>query len=322
MAHATAGHTAHGRTAQSPREFGAPAWGDILKRVKTAIGADNLSLVAAGSAFYALLALFPALGAVVALYGLFNDPAAVTAQVQQLGDVIPQEARNIIETQLQRVSGAGGTALSIGAAVSFLLALWSSSKGVKSLMTALNIVYGEEETRGFIKLNAVALGLTLALLVFVVLSLVAVAVLPAVIGMLGLQGVAETLARWLRWPLLGVVAVGVLAVLYRYAPDRARPQWRWVVWGAVVATLLWLLGSALFSLYVTNFGSYNETFGSVAAIVVLMMWFYLSALFVLIGGELNAEMERQTRRDTTPGPAQPQGRRGAHAADSVGERRR
>ena len=322
MAQATAGHAAHGRSAHSPRDFGTPAWGDILKRVKTAIGADNLSLVAAGSAFYALLALFPALGAVVALYGLFNDPAAVTAQVEQLGDVIPQEARNIVETQLQRVASAGGTALSVGAAVSFLIALWSSSKGVKSLMTALNIVYGEKETRGFIKLNAVALALTLVMLVFVVLALVAVAVVPAVIGMLGLQGVGEALARWLRWPLLGGVAVGILAVLYRYAPDRARPEWRWVVWGAVVATVLWLIGSALFSLYVSNFGSYNETFGSVAAIVVLMMWFYLSALFVLIGGELNAEMERQTRRDTTQGAEEPQGRRGAYAADTVGERRR
>src|SRR5690606_4642852 len=156
-----------------------------------------------------------------------------------------EQARMVIGTQLERVASAGGTALSFGAAFSFLLALWSASKGVKSLMTALNIVYGEQEDRGFVKLNAVALLLTLVVLAFVLLALIAVAILPAVVGMLGLPAIIETLARWLRWPLLGVVAVGILAVLYRYAPSRARPEWRWVVWGAVAATVLWLIGSAL-----------------------------------------------------------------------------
>jgi membrane protein len=145
---------------------------------------------------------------------------------------------------------------------------------------------------------------------------------PALINMLNLPGFVEVLARWARWPLLAGVAIAILGVLYRYAPSRENAEWRWVVGGAAVATVLWLIGSALFSLYVSNFGSYNETFGSVAAVVVLMMWFYLSTYFVLLGGELNAELEHQTVRDTTTGEPQPLGHRGAHMADTVGERRR
>jgi len=312
----------HGRYAERPRDFSRPAWGDVLRRVKASMSEDNLSLIAAGAAFYGLLAIFPSLAALVSIYGIFTDPATVTEQMDRVAGIIPDDARMVIEGQLQRVASAGGTALSVGVAVSFLFTLWSASKGVKSLMTALNIVYNEKEERGFIKLNATALLLTLVVLAFVLVALVAVAVVPAVVGMLNLPSVGEALARWLRWPLLGAVAVGILAVLYRYAPSRARPEWRWVIWGAVAATVLWLIGSALFSLYVSNFGSYNKTFGSVAAVVVLMMWFYLSAYFVLLGGELNAELERQTARDTTVGEPKPLGRRGAYAADTVGERRR
>lgn len=311
-------HADHGRYAERPRDFSRPAWGDVLRRVKSSTSEDNLSLVAAGAAFYALLAIFPALAALVAIYGLFTDPATVTQQLDRVADIIPDEARMILESQLQRVASAGSTALSIGAAASFLFALWSASKGVKSLMTALNIVYGEREERGFIKFNGTALLLTLVVLAFVLVALVAVAVVPAIAGLLNLPPVVEGLVRWLRWPLLGAAAVGILAVLYRYGPSRARPQWRWVIWGAVAAAVLWLIGSALFSLYVSNFGSYNETFGSVAAVIVLMMWFYLSTYSVLLGGELNAELEHQTARDTTTGEPQPLGRRGARVADTVG----
>src|SRR5690606_6626334 len=281
-----------GRYGEPSRDLSRPAWRDVLRRVRAETSEDNLSLVAAGAAFYALLAVFPALAALVAVYGLFTDPATVGEQLEAVSDILPGEARNLITAQLERIASAGGTALSVGAAVSFLIALWSASKGVKSLMTALNIVYGEKERRGFLKLNALALLLTLVVLGFVVVALVAVAVLPAVVGMLNLPPLIEGLARWLRWPLLGAVAVGILSVLYRYAPARARAGWRSVVYGAAAATALWLVGSALFSLYVSNFGRYNETFGSVAAPVVLMLWFYLSAYFVLLGGELNAELER------------------------------
>ena len=317
MAHA---HADDGRYAERPQDLSRAAWSDVLHRVRGSIGKHNLSLVAAGAAFYGLLAIFPALAALVALYGLFTDPATVTQQMDRVAGIIPADARMILEGQLQRVASAGGTALSIGAAVSFLFTLWSASKGVKSLMSALNIVYGEKEARGFLKLNATALVLTLVVLAFVLVALVAVAVVPALVAMLDLPSLVEGLARWVRWPLLGGAAVLILAVLYRYGPSRSRAQWRWVMWGAIVATVLWLVGSAHFSLYVSNYGRYNETFGSVAAVVVLMMWFYLSAYFVLLGGELNAELERQTELDTTRGRPKPIGRRGAYVADTVGER--
>src|SRR5690606_27737023 len=179
-------HADHGRYAERPRDFSRPAWGDVLRRVKSSTSEDNLSLVAAGAAFYALLAIFPALAALVAIYGLFTDPATVTQQLDRVADIIPDEARMILESQLQRVASAGSTALSIGAAASFLFALWSASKGVKSLMTALNIVYGEREERGFIKFNGTALLLTLVVLAFVLVALVAVAVVPAIAGLLNL----------------------------------------------------------------------------------------------------------------------------------------
>lgn len=310
-----------GRMAQRPKEIPKAGWGDIAFRIKDELGKDNLSMIAAGAAFYALFAIFPAIAALVSLYGLFTSPETVQQHVQMLETIMPEQARQVLTGQLQRVTESGDTALGIGAIVSLLLAVWSSSKGVKSLMTALNVVYDEEERRGFFKLNLTALVLTAATLVFVLVALAAIAILPAVVGLLNLPPMVETLARWLRWPLLGVVCVGILAVMYRYAPCRARPQWRWVIWGAVVATVLWLLGSALFSWYVSNFGSYNETFGSVAAIAVLMMWFWLSAYFVLIGGELNAEMEHQTRRDTTVGKPKPLGGRDAYVADTVGDSR-
>lgn len=306
-----------GRLAKRPRELPRAAWKEILLRVKNEIAADNLSMIAAGAAFYGLLAVFPAIAAIVSLYGLFTDPATVAQHVDMLATVLPEQARTVLDRQLRSVTEAGDQALTFGAITSLGLALWSSSKGVKSLMTALNVVYDEHERRSFIKLNAVALFLTLTMLLVVILSLAAVAVLPAILDLLGLPPIAEALARWLRWPLLAVVAVVALGLLYRYAASRNPPQWRWVTWGAVVATVLWLAGSALFSWYVSNFGSYNETYGSVAAIVVLMMWMWLSAYVVLLGGELNAEMEHQTRHDTTVGKPKPLGSRDAYVADHV-----
>jgi membrane protein len=278
-------------------------------------------MIAAGAAFYALLAMFPAIAALVSVYGLFTEPQTVTQHLQAVSGIIPEEGRSILDAQLQRVTSAGDTALGVGAIVALLLALWSAAKGVKSLMVALNVAYDETEKRGFFKLNAVALLLTFAILAVVIVALVAIALLPALVDRLGLPGVVETAARWLRWPLLAVVSVVAIAVLYRYGASRNPPKWRWVIWGAVTATILWLIASALFSWYVSSFGSYNETYGSVAAIAVLMMWFWLSAFAVLLGAELNAEMEHQTAYDTTVGKPLPRGERGAYVADTLGRSR-
>jgi membrane protein len=310
-----------GRLAKRPSDIPRSGWIDITLRVKNEIAQDNLSMLAAGAAFYGLLALFPSVAAIVSLYGLFTDPQTVAEHIQVLQGIVPDEASSIINDQLLQVTTANEGALGFGAIVAFLLALWSSSKGVKSLMTALNVVYDENEKRGFFRLNVVALLLTVTILFVVLISLAAVAVLPALVDRLGLPPVLEGLLRWLRWPLLAAIAVAATATLYRYAASRARPQWSWVIYGAITATVLWLLGSGLLSWYVSNFGSYNETYGSVAAVVVLMMWFYLSAYFVLVGGEVNAEMEHQTRYDTTAGRPLPMGERGAYVADTLGHGR-
>jgi membrane protein len=292
----------------------------VLWRVKDEMANDNLSLVAAGVAFYALLALFPALAATVSIYGLLVDPQTVSEQLAATSQVLPAETRGLIEEQLTRVSSSASTALSLGALFSLLLALWSANKGTQSLISALNIVYDEPEKRGFIRLTLISLGLTLGIILFLIVGLAAIAAMPALFANLGLPESIKQLASWLRWPILGLAFVIGLAVFYRFAPSRDEPRWRWVSWGAVVATVLWLVGSALFSWYVSNFGSYNETYGSIGAVAELMMWFWLSALIVLLGAELNAEMEHQTERDTTRGRERRIGERGAYVADTVGER--
>jgi membrane protein len=275
-------------SAQQSRAAAAGGWWNVARRVRKDTAADNVSMVAAGAAFFGLLALFPALAAAVALYGLFTDPATVGNHLELLAGFVPAEARMLLDEQLQRVTAAADTSLGIGAVVALLVALLSAAKGVKSLMTSLNLVYHETERRGFVKLNLTALLLTLAMLLVVPFALASVAVLPALIDRLPLPDIAAVAARWLRWPLLAAVSIGAIAMLYRFGPARSRrASWP----GAIAATVLWLAVSGLFSWYVSSFGSYDQTYGSVAAMAVLMMWFWLSALVVLLGGEINVELE-------------------------------
>ncbi|MFP4317183.1 MAG: YihY/virulence factor BrkB family protein [Desulfovibrionales bacterium] len=310
-----------GRKASSPKQIPKAGWKDILVRTKGEVGRDNLSIVSAGVAFYALLAIFPAIGAMVSIYGLVADPGEIQQQISALSGVLPEQAMSILQNQLSRVASGAGGALSLGALFGILLALWSAAKGMKALITGLNIVYDEEDERGFVKLNAIALLLTLGAIIFAIIALGFIVAVPALLGTVGLSDVARILTRILRWPLLAVFVIIGLALLYRYAPDRSKPKFRWVSWGAVVATLLWILVSVLFSLYVTYAGSYNETYGSIGAVIILLMWFYITAFAVLFGAELNAEMEHQTGRDTTSGSPEPMGARGAHVADTRGESR-
>ncbi|MFZ7127693.1 MAG: YihY/virulence factor BrkB family protein [Desulfobacterales bacterium] len=308
-----------GRQAAKPGQIPKSGWKDILFRTKEEIGKDNLSIVAGGVAFYMLLAIFPAIGAMVAIYGLVADPGQIQQQVAALSHILPQQAMSILQDQLSRLAAGAGGALSLGALFGLLLALWSAAKGMKALITGLNIVYDEEDQRGFIKLNTIAIGLTLAAILFAIVAIGFVVVFPAVLGFLGLSEVARVLTSVLRWPLLAVFGMSALALLYRYAPDRDEPQFRWVSWGAAAAIVLWLAASLLFSFYVKNFGSYNETYGSIGAVVILLMWFYITAFTVLLGAELNAEMEHQTAHDTTRGRPRAMGQRGAHVADTLGE---
>jgi membrane protein len=308
-----------GRDAATPSQIPRSGWRDIALRIKDQVSKDNVDIVAAGVAFYALMAIFPALIALLSLYGWFADPAQVEQQVTSLTGVMPQNVQSLLTTQMRDIASGAESTLGVGAIAGFLFTLWSASKGMKALFTALNIAYDEEEKRGFITFNALAIVLTLGALVFGIVAFALIAVLPALLGHLGLQAIASVAVSLVRWPLLAVAVMVALAVLYRYGPSRDKPQWTWVSWGAVVATVLWLVTSILFSVYVSNFGSYNETYGSLGAVVVFLMWLYLSAFIVLIGAELNSEMEHQTTRDTTRGAEQPMGQRGAQKADTVGE---
>jgi len=310
---------AAGREAERPSEIPPRGWFAVLKRVKAEVKEDNVTLLAAGVAFYAMLAIFPAMIALVTVYGMVADPAQVESQVGEFAKSLPSGADELLTQQLKNVTSAGRQSLSIGLAVSLLAVLWSASSGVQGLVKGLNLVYDEQETRGFLKLRGLSLLLTLGVILVVVVAIALIAVFPAVVDDLDLGQVGELVASIARWVVLALLVLVAVAVVYRYAPDRANPRWRWVSWGAVVALVLWLLGSIGFSWYVDNFGKYNQTYGALAAVIILLLWLFLSAFAVLLGAELDAEIERQTARDTTTGPERPLGQRDAEVADTVGE---
>lgn len=309
-----------GRHADRPGQIPKAGWRDILLRTWEEMSRDHVSMVAAGVGFYGLLAIFPAITAIISIWGLMFDPQTIVDQIRTVGNVLPQQAQDVITDQASRIAEGAGTGVTLAAIGGILLALYSATKGVKSLIEGLNIIYDEEEKRGFLKLNLVALVLTLILILIMIGTLGVLVLYPALTGAFGFSSVVQTLITWLRWPLLAVIAVFGMAVLYRYAPSRDRPKWRWVSWGAVAATVLWIVGSIAFSVYMRYFGNYNETYGTLGAAIVLLTWFWLSAFVVLMGAELDSEIEHQTARDSTTGGREPMGQRGAHAADTVGRK--
>jgi membrane protein len=274
--------------------------------------------VAAGVTYYALLALFPAIAALVSIYGLFADPATIQDHLNTLSGVMPGGALDIIREQVTRISSQGGGALSFGFIFGLLLSLWSANAGMKAIFDALNIVYDEEEKRGFFALNIQSLTFTLGAIFFLILAIIGIVVLPIVLDFVGLGSGLEWLLSLARWPILLAVVVFGLSLIYRYGPSRDKAEWKWVTPGGIAAAVLWLIGSMLFSWYVSNFGSYNETYGSLGAVIGFMTWIWISTTIVLIGAEVNAEMEHQTSKDTTEGAHQPMGTRGAQMADTVG----
>jgi membrane protein len=276
-------------------------------------------MLAGGVAYFAFLAVFPALIAAITLYGLVAEPAEVVDQVRSLAGMLPQESQPLIVNQLNALVSTSGGALGVGLVVSLLAALWSASSATGNLIQAVNLAYDEEETRGFLKLRGIALLLTLGAIVFMLVTLTLVAVVPPLLDALPIGTAGRVVAQVVRWVLLLAMVITALAVVYRVAPDRDAPRFGWVSVGALVAAALWLIGSALFSVYVNYFGSYNKTYGALAGVVVLMLWLYLTSYIVLLGAEINAEAERQTRRDTTTGQPRPIGERQAVAADQVAE---
>ena len=308
-----------GRSADRPGEIPARGWKDILVRVYREMSEDNLDVIAAGVAFYAFLAIFPGLATLVSLYGLFADPADLQKHLNAIASFAPPEVLQVVDQELTRLAEGPKTGFGIGVIVGILLTLWSATKGIKTIFVALNVAYDEEEKRGFLRLNGMALLFTAGAILAVIVAIVAIVGVPAILKFVGLGEAAEWAISILRWPILAVVVIFGMGLLYRYGPSRDEPKWRWLSAGAIAAAVFWLVGSMLFSLYVANFADYNATYGSLGTVVVVMMWFYLSAFIILIGAELNAEMEHQTAKDTTEGHPQPMGARRAHVADTVGE---
>lgn len=309
----------HGRDAHTPQQIPRRGWRDILLRVREQIAADNLSLISAGVAFYALLAMFPALAACVSLYGLLTSSVEVQQQFESLAVLLPPEARPIVLDQVNALAVSSNRALGLTAIGGLLLALLSAMKGMNAIISALNIAYNEREKRGFVRLNLMSFLLTLAAVLFLVVVLGMVVAVPAAVNLLDLGEPLAGLLSLLRWPVLLVAVLIALASLYHFAPSRRNARWHWVSWGAVIATALWLLVSVGFSVYVDNFGDYNKVYGSVGALVVLLLWFFISAYALLLGAELNAEMEHQTEVDTTTGEPKPMGKRQAYVADTLGD---
>jgi membrane protein len=306
-----------GRDADIPGQIPAAGSWDISKRTAHDISANALMTQAAAITFYALLSLFPAMAALVSVYGLIADPRTIVDQVRGLSAVLPGGGMQVLTDQLTSLASASNKGLGWGLIIGVATSLWTANQAMKAVFGALNVVNEEEEKRGFFKFTAMTLAFTAGVIVFVVVALAGVVAVPAILKFIGFGPLVDTLLNWLRWPVLLVLVGVVLALMYRYGPSRDDAKWRWISWGSAFAAVAWVIMSLLFSWYVANFGNYNKTYGSLGAIVGFMTWIWLSATVVLIGAQFDAEMEKQTARDTTTGPEQPPGTRGAAPADRV-----
>jgi membrane protein len=307
-----------GRHAEMPWEIPLKGWKDILWRAYQQIGENRLLAVAAGVVFYGLLAVFPAVTALVSLYGLFASTAAISDHLSLLAGILPQGAVDLLREQISRLTAHGGR-LGFGFIFGLAVALWSANAGMKAIIDALNVVYEEKEKRGFIKLNLISLAFTLVAIGALLVALGAVVVLPIALSYLGLLNATDLLFRLARWPLLLALVIVGLAVLYRLGPSRREPRWQWISIGSVFAAVAWLISSALLSWYLASFADYNVTYGSLGAGIGMMMWMWISSIVILFGAQLHSEMEHQTARDSTVRGEKPLGARGAVMADTVGK---
>jgi membrane protein len=307
-----------GRHATQPLQIPWKGWYDILWRTYQEMQQDRLLSIAGGVSFFALLAIFPAITALVSAYGLFFNPATIANDIGQLSDMVPANVLTIVHEQATRIASNNSQTLSLGLVIGILVSLWSAMSGVKAVIDALNVIYEQRESRNFIKLNLVALVFTLFGFAAFLLAMAAIVVLPLILSPMGFDSLTETITRVARWPVLLIALLLGLAILYRYGPDRRAARWQWVSIGSIFATLTWFVASFLFSWYLANFANYNATYGSLGAVVGLMIWLWISTVVVLLGAEFNAEIEHQTARDSTIGAEKPLGARGAVMADTVG----
>ena len=288
--------------AQSPVHIPWRGWKDILWRTYARISDDRLIALAAGVVFFSLLALFPAIAAGVSSYALFADASTINSHLSLLSDVVPAGGLTILHDEIARIAAKSDGKLTFGFLLGLGVALWSANAGMKSIFDALNIIYDEEEKRGFVKLNLISLLFTICTIAGALLAVSAIVVFPLILAALGWSSFDAPIIAFLRWPALFVLMIAGLAVLYRYGPSRRLAKWRWISVGSIVAALIWLAVSALFSWYLGNFADYNATYGALGAVIGLMMWMWISTMVVLVGAELNSEIEHQTARDSTVGP--------------------
>lgn len=284
----------HFQPAKNPTK----GWRDIMLRMKDQLQANHLSITAAGIAYFAFLAIFPGLAAVVSLYGLFADPMKVQNQLATVQSIMPYEAFVIIESQLQKIATQPQASLGLGFIGGLLLTLLTANKGVITMIEAMNIVHKIEETRNFFKLNLLSLFYTLVMILMIVISLIFIVIAPAILAFLPLPDFVEALIKYLPWPFLALMIILLLNFTYCFFPNRRPVKWQWITYGSAIASGVWIMASALFSFYARNFGNFNQIYGSVGAVVVMMMWLYISAYIVLLGGTLNAEMEHLRARDS------------------------
>jgi membrane protein len=308
-----------GREAETP--FHIPRRGllDVAWRFWYRVNEDRILLVAAGTTFYVLLSVFPALAAFVSLYGFIADPKTIADHIAFLGELLPSDGFDLIRNQLHALSSQTNNALSLGFLFGLAVALWSADSGVKGLFEGLNVAYGEMEKRSFIKITLISFAFTLGGILVGICFILAIGVIPAVLSFFLLDPKEKMLVDLMRWPPVFLLAGAGIILLYRYGPSRERAKWRWLNWGAAFATVAWLAASWGFSFYLGHFANYNATYGALGAVIGFMMWIWISAIIVLLGAELNAALEHQTARDSTTGEPLPMGKRGAAMADTVGK---
>lgn len=308
-----------GREAETPQQIPARGMKDVFWRLYAAITEDRVMLIAAGVTYYLLLALFPAMAALVSIYGFVASPVDIAERIVFLSTIMPADALNIFLDQLKSLASQDSSTLSIGLVAGLGIALWSANNGMKALFEAMNVAYQETEQRSFVRLNAISLLFTFGTMILVIILIVAMGVIPAMLAFLRLDAWAETIISVMRWPLMVLFVAGGIAILYRFGPSREPAKVRWLTWGTVFATVFWLAASIGVSFYLSNFADYNATYGTLGAMIGFMVWTWVSVIIVIIGAEINAELEHQTARDTTTGPPEPIGARGAFMADTVGE---
>ncbi len=302
---------------KSPVTLSASEWWKVIKQIWHRLNQDQLQLLAAGVAFYFLLALFPMLSALVSLYGLIFGHADVVQHVGLLSGIAPEQFIRLLEQRLEDIASKTESSLSLGALAALGLAIWSGSKGIQALVKACNRAYQEQNKRAWWRTLFLRIIFTAGALTLILLIMSIVAALPFILDVFGQSHTGKWLIPVLLWPLCAFGFYTALLLLFRFSPDRQPAKWRWLTPGAIFSTLIWMLASASFSYYVANFANYEQNFGPVSGVIVLLMWFYISAFVILLGAELNSALEHHILADTTTGEPQPRGQRGAVVADTL-----